>query len=448
MDLTYITNRIIAMSFPGTGIEVFYRNSINEVSQFLQSRHDTHYKIYNLSQVIYDYNKFGGRVEDWCGWPDHHNPPLSLLLKIIASIHSWLCENSDNVVVIHCLAGKGRTGTVIASYLLYLGLFTNNTAARRYFTASRSRTNWGINSPAQIRYTEYFEELITSIPLVPVLTLLSIKIWPLPLISRQTGQTVISWTIYDYNTVLKEQPIIKQSEFVKYKIDTRSQTPIISTIPFNTKIQGDIWFVLYGQRTVKTEKIGFLALNTIFLLTKSELIGENEFRFIVKKTDIDGISTDDRISNDFKMEIRFTFLPHNEQSYKYQLQWTEYMKLRLNMTPCELNKDTSRPIHSGYLKKEGRNVKGLKKRWFVLYPDRLCYFQKPHLWPAKGEIMLKSIITLYIPYLDIKIPADMPYPFIISCPDREYIMTSETEKEREDWDNVITEQLKIEKGER
>jgi len=53
------------------------------------------------------------------GFPDHHNPPLDLLFKIIYSMDEWLRKHEDNVAVVHCVGGKGRTGTVIACYLLY-----------------------------------------------------------------------------------------------------------------------------------------------------------------------------------------------------------------------------------------------------------------------------------------------------------------------------------------
>ena len=33
-------------------------------------------------------------------------------------MHSFLQEDEQNVVAVHCKAGKGRTGTVIAAYML------------------------------------------------------------------------------------------------------------------------------------------------------------------------------------------------------------------------------------------------------------------------------------------------------------------------------------------
>lgn len=39
LDLTYIGKRIIAMSFPGSGISSLFRNDIDDVARFLKERH-------------------------------------------------------------------------------------------------------------------------------------------------------------------------------------------------------------------------------------------------------------------------------------------------------------------------------------------------------------------------------------------------------------------------
>ena len=48
LDLTYVTDRVIAMSFPSSGSEALYRNSIRDVGEFLDKNHFGHYRVYNL----------------------------------------------------------------------------------------------------------------------------------------------------------------------------------------------------------------------------------------------------------------------------------------------------------------------------------------------------------------------------------------------------------------
>ena len=122
LDFTYITNRIIAMAYPASGFESLYRNSIDEVRTLIESRHGQNYIIFNLSDRKYDYSKFDHRVLDF-KWLDHHAPALETLLNIVLMIQSFLSQNIHHVVIIHCNAGKGRTGTAICCFLYFTGRF-------------------------------------------------------------------------------------------------------------------------------------------------------------------------------------------------------------------------------------------------------------------------------------------------------------------------------------
>ena len=57
LDLTYITNRIIACGFPAAGFESMYRNRKSDIVQFLKEHHGDMVKIYNLCiETRYSYS--------------------------------------------------------------------------------------------------------------------------------------------------------------------------------------------------------------------------------------------------------------------------------------------------------------------------------------------------------------------------------------------------------
>lgn len=162
LDFTYITPRIIAMAIPGVGMESAYRNNIQLVAQYLNSRHNGHYRVFNLcAEREYSTDLFNpGSVTNQYGFPDHHNPPLEMLMEMCININSFLNTHPANVIVIHCLAGRGRTGTVIASYLTFSGLFDNGSEALEHFARKRSMVHRGVQQPSQRRYVQYFSEIL------------------------------------------------------------------------------------------------------------------------------------------------------------------------------------------------------------------------------------------------------------------------------------------------
>jgi hypothetical protein len=119
LDLTYITPRVIAMGFPSDGVlESSYRNSLDDVSRFLHHKVGaTNFLILNLSERKYNYARLHDSVVE-CGFPDLHTCPVDLALSLAAKMQDFLDLGPRKVVCVHCLAGKGRTGVVVAAWLL------------------------------------------------------------------------------------------------------------------------------------------------------------------------------------------------------------------------------------------------------------------------------------------------------------------------------------------
>ena len=69
----------------------------------------------------------------------------------------YLDEDAANVVVLHCKAGKGRTGTLIACLLLHLQEHSSADDALRWFGYCRTSNGKGVTIPSQIRYVYYYE---------------------------------------------------------------------------------------------------------------------------------------------------------------------------------------------------------------------------------------------------------------------------------------------------
>ena len=147
------------MGFPASGLESAWRNHIDDVAKFLKTQHPDKFMIWNLSEKEYDYSKFDNQLQDF-GFPDHHSPPMDMLFKIVLSMDNWLRASKENVAVVHCMGGKGRTGTVIACYLLYCGLFDSPERALTYFAERRSRISKGVIQPSQLRYVAYFSKIL------------------------------------------------------------------------------------------------------------------------------------------------------------------------------------------------------------------------------------------------------------------------------------------------
>ncbi|XP_060078284.1 phosphatidylinositol 3,4,5-trisphosphate 3-phosphatase TPTE2-like [Ylistrum balloti] len=164
LDLCYITERVIAMSFPSKGMMAMYRNPVREVARFFDEKHKDHYRIYNLcSERDYDEELFHNRVER-VFIDDHNVPRLSEMVDFCANAREFMNEDTQNVIAIHCKGGKGRTGTMICTWLIDCGLFEDAEESLGYFGDRRTdltvgKTFQGVETPSQSRYVGYYEKV-------------------------------------------------------------------------------------------------------------------------------------------------------------------------------------------------------------------------------------------------------------------------------------------------
>ncbi|XP_056592502.1 putative tyrosine-protein phosphatase TPTE [Triplophysa dalaica] len=162
LDLTYVTERVIAMSFPSSGKQALYRNHIKEVARFLDAKHPDHYKVFNLcSEKGYDSKFFHYRVERIM-IDDHNVPSLEDMLRYTACVREWMAADSGNVIAIHCKGGKGRTGTLVCTWLIDSDQFESAEESLEYFGERRTDKSMsskfqGVETPSQSRYVGYYE---------------------------------------------------------------------------------------------------------------------------------------------------------------------------------------------------------------------------------------------------------------------------------------------------
>ncbi|XP_051735764.1 tensin-3-like isoform X3 [Ctenopharyngodon idella] len=159
LDLTYVTERIIAVSFPQDCFEETYLRNLRDVTRMLKSKHADNYLVINLSERKQELTKMNPKTLD-TGWPDFHAPPLDKICTICKAIENWLNTDPLHVVVIHCRGGKGRIGVIISSFVHFTDVSASadqaldRFAMRKFYddkvsalmTPSQKRYVWILNS--------------------------------------------------------------------------------------------------------------------------------------------------------------------------------------------------------------------------------------------------------------------------------------------------------------
>jgi len=300
LDLTYITPRVIAMSLPAEGLEKLFRNSCDDVAKYMNEQHPGEYWCYNLSGITYDYDKFHNNVRDF-PWQDHHAPPLDLLFQACEHMNSWLMEDPRNVVVVHCKAGKGRTGTLICCFLLFSGRFTSPDDAMKYYRLRRFSEGGGVTHPSQKRYIHYFHQvLIGNIksPVLKVLQRVTLTTFPHFSLSGRGSSCRPFIDIYVDGRAVWSSKESNRDKQEKIRDNWEDRQTYDLPVPQGMVCTGDILVKLSHWGMLGVKKVCRLTFNTAFIPSNT---------LIFPKTDLDPdiFASNSHCSDHFS--ITFTF---------------------------------------------------------------------------------------------------------------------------------------------
>uniref|UniRef100_A0A4W3IF30 Tensin 1 n=1 Tax=Callorhinchus milii TaxID=7868 RepID=A0A4W3IF30_CALMI len=296
VDLTYITERIISVSFPSSVEEHSYRGNLREVAQMLLSKHGDNYLIFNLSERRHDISKFNPKVLDF-GWPDLHAPALDKICSICKAMDTWLNSDCQHVVVIHNKGNRGRMGVVIAAYMHYSNISASADQALDRFAMKKFYEDkvLPVGQPSQRRYVHYFSGLLTG----------SIKMNNKPLFLHH----VIMHGVPSFESQHGCRPFLRIYQGMQpvytsgiYTVPSDGQNSVCITIEPGLMLKGDILLKCYHKKFRSPSR------DVVFRL-QFHTCAVHDLGLVFAKEDLDDAFKDDRFPEYAKVEFVFSFGP-------------------------------------------------------------------------------------------------------------------------------------------
>jgi hypothetical protein len=106
----------------------------------------------------YDPAVFHNRVHRY-PFKDHNTPPLNTIVEFANDVKGWLENDPENVVSMHCKAGKGRAGLMSCITLIRTGFCASATEAMDHYDRTRVTNNKGLTVTSQRKYVIFYELL-------------------------------------------------------------------------------------------------------------------------------------------------------------------------------------------------------------------------------------------------------------------------------------------------
>ncbi|XP_029423762.1 tensin-3 isoform X2 [Nannospalax galili] len=304
LDLTYVTERIIAVSFPAGCSEESYLHSLQEVTRMLKSKHGDNYLVLNLSEKRYDLTKLNPKIMD-VGWPELHAPPLDKMCTICKAQESWLNSDPQHVVVIHCRGGKGRIGVVISSYMHFTNVSASADQALDRFAMKKFYDDKvsALMQPSQKRYVQFLSGLLSG----------AVKMNASPLFLH----FVILHGAPSFDTGGACRPFLKLYQAMQpvytsgiYNVGPENPSKICIAIEPAQLLKGDIMVKCYHKkfRSATRDVIFRLQFHTGAVQGYGLLFGKEE---------LDNACKDDRFPDYGKIELVFSATPEKLQGSEH-----------------------------------------------------------------------------------------------------------------------------------
>ncbi|GAA99010.1 uncharacterized protein L969DRAFT_149293 [Mixia osmundae IAM 14324] len=185
LDLCQLEPNLFIMGYPATGSESLYRNDRTQVKRWLLEKQRP-FLVINLCprcENAYPSDAFEPGQILRCPFPDHHPPLLSQYKLVTERMRDFYAEQPQGFVVIHCKAGKGRSGSMACAFLILRELLKPGSACESippklhdaaeqsvqsildYHTSRRMRADakaLGVSIPSQQRFLRYWARLCIS----------------------------------------------------------------------------------------------------------------------------------------------------------------------------------------------------------------------------------------------------------------------------------------------
>ncbi|XP_051869983.1 tensin-1 isoform X3 [Pristis pectinata] len=323
LNLTYITERIISVTFASGVEEQSYHAHLKEVAQMLTSKHGENYLLFNLSEKRHDIGKLNPKVEDF-GWPDLHAPPLDKICSVCKAMDTWLNSDPQHVVVIHNKGNCGRTGVVIAAYMHYSNISASADQALDRFAMKKFYEDKisSVIQPSQRRYVHYFSGLLSGTIKMnsKPLFLHHVIVHGIPNFESKSGVAhAPSGTEghRGFSFPAGCRPFLKIYQSMQpvytsgiYDIPGDGQTSICITIEPGLMLKGDILLKCYHKRYQSPAR-------EIVFRVQFHTCAIHDLGVVFGKEDLDDAFKDDRFPEYFKVEFIFSFGPEKIQGMEH-----------------------------------------------------------------------------------------------------------------------------------